>query len=295
MATLLARAVRETFRRERIPTRLLWWFSAEGMGDWFSLVREELAPHVPARPRDVEHCGRLLAEAARPMFERRYDLLRASYPHLPDRHHDPRAPGLLIGGLYRVASYPSLRWVFGPLGSAPSTFAEHLRAERMLAPIPLRARWIEMTTHLGELLIAITERMPPHIPRLRPILGDVCFSAGERFALRMKRAFELETSPASALELLRMSEYVFRVNPDHWGEADAAANTGWLEGTACPWYDAPGWNGAHCGIFGQFQSGIASAFGLRYHLTSTVPKNGGHVCRIDVRPITLKKKSEVVA
>jgi hypothetical protein len=151
--------------------------------------------------------------------------------------------------------------------------------------------------HLGELLIAITERMPEYLPRTRPILGDICFGAGERFATRMKRAFELETTPASALELLRMSEYVFRVNPDHWGAADGANNTGWLEGTACPWYDAPGWNGAHCGIFGQFQSGIASAFGLRYHLTTTVPKNGGHTCRIDLRPIQLKKKSalEVVA
>jgi hypothetical protein len=75
------------------------------------------------------------------------------------------------------------------------------------------------------------------------------------------------------------------VNPEHWGEADEKANKGWLEGTACPWYDAPGWNGAHCGIFGQFQSGISAVFGLRYHLTTTIPKNGGHTCRIDVKPI----------
>lgn len=288
MPTLLARVVRETFRREKIPERTLWWFSAEGMADWFSLCREELAPHVQSRPRDVEHCGHLLAEAAAPMFERRYDLLRASYPHLPARKDDPRVVGQLLGGLYRIASYPSARWIFEPLGGAPRTFGEHLRAERMLAPIPLRARWIEVTSHLGELLISMTERMPAHVPRLRPILGDICFAAGERFALRMKRAFELETTPAAALELLRMSEYVYRVNPDHWGEA--THTDGWLEGTSCPWYDAPGWNGAHCGIFGQFQSGIVAPFGLRYQLTSTVPKHGGHVCRIDVRPIPLRKK-----
>jgi hypothetical protein len=30
------------------------------------------------------------------------------------------------------------------------------------------------------------------------------------------------------------------------------------EGNACPWYSRPGWNGAHCGIFGQFQSGVSS-------------------------------------
>ncbi|MBI2391437.1 MAG: hypothetical protein HYV09_17740 [Deltaproteobacteria bacterium] len=299
MATLLARAVRETFRRERIPTRLLWWFSAEGMADWFSLLREQLAPHLappPARDFDLDHSARVLAEVARPMLERRYELLRASFPHLPDRVLDPRAPGLVLGALYRIASYPSARWIFAPLGGAPRTFREHLFAERAIAPMPLASRWMELTAHLGELLVSITERMPAHLPRVRPILGEICFSAGERFARRMKRAFELETTPASALELLRMSEYVFRVNPDHWGGADPASNTGWLEGTACPWYDAPGWNGAHCGIFGQFQSGIASAFGLRYQLTSTVPKHGGHVCRIDVRPLELttlgtKKKS----
>lgn len=297
MATLLARAVRETFRREKIPTRLLWWFAAEGMADWFSLVREELAPHLTGGaggPRDLARSGDVLAECAQPMFARRYDLLRVSHPHLPDRQTDPRAVGLVIGALYRVASYPLARWIFTPLGGAPATFAEHLRAERLIQPIPLRSRWSELTCHLGELLVAITERMPPHLPRVRPILGELCFAAGERFALRMKRAFELPTTPASALELLRMSEYVFRVNPEHWGDTDAASNTGWLEGTACPWYDGPGWNGAHCGIFGQFQSGIASAFGLKYHLTSTIPKNGGHACRIDVRPIPLqlsKKKS----
>ena len=82
-----------------------------------------------------------------------------------------------------------------------------------------------------------------------------------------------------------MSEYVFRVNPEHWSESNGIS--GWLEGSACPWYSRPGWNGAHCGIFGQFQSGIASVFGLRYHLSKTIPKNGGKTCRIDVKPITL--------
>jgi hypothetical protein len=99
------------------------------------------------------------------------------------------------------------------------------------------------------------------------------------------------------MEILRISEYVFRVNPEHWGESNGTS--GWLEGTACPWYTRPGWNGAHCGIFGQFQSGIASVFGLRYHLSKTIPKHGGHTCRIDVkpidRPITLGRKATAKA
>ncbi len=274
MPTLLARTVREVFRRELIPLRMRWWFAAEGMADWFSVLREELGRHVP----DID---RVLAEVARPMFERRYALLRGQFPSLPEG-----SAGLVMGALYRIASYPSARWIFAPLGGAPSTFRQHVAAERWLAAIPLETRWTELTTHLGELLIAVTERFP--LPRVRAILGEICFAAGERFAKRMRRAFGMNASPEHALELLRMSEYVFRVNPQHWGEANE--ETGWLEGTACPWYDAPGWNGAHCGIFGQFQSGIAAGFGLRYHLTSTIPKNGGHICRIDVKPIVLKKK-----
>ena len=105
----------------------------------------------------------------------------------------------------------------------------------------------------------------------------------------MKEAFRIEDLPPDppkvAMEILRMSEYVFRVNPEHWGESNGTA--GWLEGTACPWFTRPGWNGAHCGIFGQFQSGISSVFGLRYHLSKTIPKHGGHTCRIDVKPIPL--------
>ena len=51
----------------------------------------------------------------------------------------------------------------------------------------------------------------------------------------------------------------------------------------------------HCGIFGQFQSGISSVFGLRYQLTSTIPKHGGHTCRIDLRPLRKKDGSVVSA
>jgi hypothetical protein len=276
VTTLLSRAVREVFRREAIPDRMLWWFAAEGTGDWLSLLRDELAPHVEG----IEHV--LARDVIAPMHARRYQVLRGQYPHLPA----DEGP-LVMGALLRIASYPALRWA---LPEAPARFRDHVRAERLIARIPVRARWEEVTCHLGELLIAMTERMPPHLPRVRPILGEICFAAGERFAKRFRRIFDMEVTPENALELLRMSEYVFRVNPDHWGAADRETNTGWLTGTACPWWDAPGWNGAHCGIFGQFQSGISSAFGLRYHLTHTIPKNGGHICRIDVKPIPLKKK-----
>ena len=89
-----------------------------------------------------------------------------------------------------------------------------------------------------------------------------------------------------AVEVLRMSEFVFRVNPEHVSEAEGV--DGMIEGNACPWFDRPGWHGGHCGIFGQFQSGIASEFGLQYRLTKTIPKHGGKTCRIDLTPLRAK-------
>lgn len=279
MVPLLARAVREVFRRERFPERVLWWFAAEGMCEWYALLADELAPHLGGR----DQSRRFLAEISAPLFARRHALLEARFASVPVPGAAPGNTGQLVGALYRSASNGDARWIVSACGGAPQSFAEHAAAERWLASMRPRDRWEEVTCHLGELLIALTERMPERVPRARGLLGDLCFAAGVRFGKKMKKAFALAGTPEDAIELLRMSEYVFRVNPEHWGAHDRQAHTGWLEGTACPWYDAPGWNGAHCGIFGQFQSGIASVCGLRYHLTTTIPKHGGHTCRIDLR------------
>ena len=279
---LLARIAREAFRRERIPVRLRWWFAAEGMCDWYDVLARDLAPHLSG----LQRSRRVLSEASVPMFARRHGMLRDEFALPGDR----TSGGLVLGALYRIASRPGAEWIFDAFAPAPRTFAEHVRAERLARRIPLQRRWEELTCHLGELLIALTDHLPTVMPRARGVLGEICWNAGVRFGHKMKHAFALDTTPESALELLRMGEYVFRVNPEHWGEAKRDA--GWLEGTACPWYTAPGWNGAHCGIFGQFQSGISAVFGLRYHLTTTIPKDGGHTCRIDVKPIPLRRSAE---
>jgi hypothetical protein len=91
--------------------------------------------------------------------------------------------------------------------------------------------------------------------------------------------------PAQAIEILRIGELIFRVNPQHESHADADARVGWLEGNACLWYSRPGWTRGHCGIFGQFQAGICSEFGLRYKLDRTIPKHGGEVCRVSLEPL----------
>ncbi len=295
MADLFSHTVRTLFRRELLPVRLRWWFAAEGMCDWNRVLERDLASHLGGR----EDARAILSRISVPMFHRRYDLLRRANPRLPDRNAEPRAVALLFGGLYRVASKPDSAWIFDAVGGAPRTLRDHARAELLMAPFDANARWEEVTTHLGELLIALTDRLPDHLPRARPILGEICFAAGERFARRVARAYDLPLggapNPELAIEMLRMSEYVFRVNPDHWGEGRANDPTGWLEGNACPWYTAPGWNGAHCGIFGQFQSGISAAFGLRYQLSKTIPKHGGGTCRVDLKPIVLRRSAEGAA
>ena len=309
----LTRVTREAYRRELVPERVLWWMAADGMRDWFRVLEKRLEPHLASSGTPPIAARALLSTLARRTFERRWDALcaaptsglrgraRRALGGLPDRTNDPRAVALLMSALYRLDSNRHARkqaWIFDALGGPPEGAKELLRTRVLLASLDVRARWEEVATHLGELLVVLTEDLPAHLPHARKILGDICFDAGARYAARVKTAFAIPDSPPDppkvALEILRMSEYVFRVNPEHWGASDGTA--GWLEGTACPWYTRPGWNGAHCGIFGQFQSGIASVFGLRYHLSKTIPKHGGHTCRIDVKPIDTvqlrRKKAE---
>jgi hypothetical protein len=287
MNPLVARATREAYRRELFPPWLRWRLAAAGMRDWYRTLGSQLRPELGERARP------LLAQLSARMFRRRYDVLRAGRPALPAPAHDARAMALVMAALYRVEGDARAAWIFAGVGGPPRGLRERARARWLLAPLSSQQRWAEVTTHLGELLIVLTEDLPAHLPHARKVLGDICFASGARFARHARAELGLRDgeapAPALAIEVLRMSEYVFRVNPEHWGGHDGAANTGWLEGTACPWFARPGWNGAHCGIFGQFQSGIASEFGLRYNLDRTIPKHGGHTCRIELRPISLRR------
>lgn len=272
--------MRHALRREVLPAGARWWLAAAGMRDWFRFLGSRLEPHVGKASRSI------LADAASRMFDRRYAVLRGAWPHLPA---DSRAGALVMSALYLTDTAPRSGWIFGAVGGPPRGVRERLLAAQLVAKIPAEQRWREMTVHLGELLIVLTEDLPPHLPHARKILGDLCHEAGVRYAKRMAKLWGLPAeggnAPALAIEVLRTSEYLFRVNPEHWGASDAEARTGFIEGTACPWYDRPGWNGAHCGIFGQFQAGVSSEFGLRYVLKNTIPKHGGTTCRIELKPI----------
>jgi hypothetical protein len=280
MHAALAKVSREVYRRELLPPRALWWLAAAGMRDWFRVLDKRLTPHLVLAPRA------LLADLGAQMFARRGEVLGV------DTAKSPRALALLMSSLYRTT--PRSAWILDGLGGPPRGLVEQARARLLLRRMTPRARWEEVATHLGELLVVLTEQLPAHVPHARKVLADICFDAGAKYAERVRVTLGIPSDPPDpprvAMEILRMSEYVFRVNPEHWSDSDGKA--GWLEGTACPWYSRPGWNGAHCGIFGQFQSGIASVFGLRYHLSKTIPKHGGHTCRIDVKPIGLRRSHE---
>jgi hypothetical protein len=277
---VVAKVAREVYRRELLPERVLWWMAAEGMRDWYRILAKRLGPHLERAAQPSARA--VLADASARTFDRRGRVLGIS----------GRSLGLLMSALYRIDRAPRAAWIFDRMGGPAHGAGEHVRARLLLARLGSFERWNEVATHLGELLVVLTEDLPKHLEHSRKILGDICFDAGRSYAERMKRVLHLPERPAdpprAAMEILRTSEYVFRVNPEHWSASDGAA--GWLEGTACPWYERPGWNGGHCGIFGQFQSGISSVFGLRYQLSKTIPKHGGHTCRIDVKPIQLRRK-----
>lgn len=237
--------LRVAFKRELLPAPVLWLLAADGMCTWLRWLRRGL----PESPETI-------ARWIEPAYVRRVQALGFT-----------GGPKLLVEGLYPVPKRPT--WLFGRASAL-----ERIRAWRAVRPMSYRERWIEVATHLGEVLIVLSAHVPASV------LGRICHDAGVRYGERAARRWQLPRTPASAIEVLRIGEYIFRVNPEHWGHADATSGS--IEGTACPWFVRPGWDRVHCGIFGQFQSGVSSVFGLKYQLTKTIPRHGGDTCKVDL-------------
>jgi hypothetical protein len=280
--TLLGRVVREAYRREAIPAVVRWTLTAQAMRDYFRALARALEPHLGREARSV------VSALGSETFRRRYRALREEHPSLPE--HDPRAVALLTSALYQLPLHAKQRWILDDLGGAPRGAREHARSLSLARRLDAGARWREVSVHLGELLIVTTETLPARLPRARQIVAAMCHEMGARYARHVRDAFELDeaTPVANAIEVLRTSEYLFRVNPKHESGADERAGHGFIDGNACPWYPRPGWAPVHCGIFGQFQAGVCSEFGLSYQLTTTIPKHGGDHCRVDMKPIPLR-------
>ncbi len=283
---MLERIARETLRRERVPRAVLWLLAADGMSAWYRWLSRGLADHLGGATLSRRVLATVMAQA----FERRYQALRRTFPALPDPSSDPRAVALTMRGLYRGPGARKILWVLDGVGGGPRGPLEQLRAFRLVSALDLRTRWIEVATHLGEILIALTERLPEAgLPNASSLLGQICFEAGVRYGQRARDRWRLPETPASAIEVLRIGEYIFRVNPEHTIEADDVAHTGMIEGSACPWYVRPGWHRMHCGIFGQFQAGVSSVFDLKYRLTQTIPRHGGGTCRVELVQLSRSK------
>lgn len=277
----VGRLTRDVFRRERVPVPLLWVMAADGLATWYLWLARELTDVCGGR----DAAKAAIARAAAPAFERRGVEMCKNWSHLPDPAVDSRVVPLVIASLYRSPVQRAATWMLDGLGGGPRGPVEWARAWRLVAPMSFRDRWLEVATHLGEVLISLTQNLPAEgVPRSNAVLGRLCLDAGALYGRMTKVAFDLPDTPESVIEVLRITEYIFRVNADHWTTTDTERRAGTLEGSACPWYQRPGWAGMHCGIFGQFQSGVASVFGLRYHLTKTIPRHGGTTCCIEVRP-----------
>ncbi|HVY48063.1 MAG TPA: hypothetical protein VHB21_19380, partial [Minicystis sp.] len=115
MAALVSRVARTLFARELLPTRVLWWFVGEGTLEWAELLARELATELGGRAA----ARRAVAEAAATMLRRRYDVLRAALPGLPDAGAEPAAGGRVLGARSHGASQPRAAGVFDAAGGAP--------------------------------------------------------------------------------------------------------------------------------------------------------------------------------
>ena len=275
--------LRRAFKEERLPAWFRWICAAEGIAFWMHLAERGLARHLDDRARARE----LMARAARVAFERRYSILRQTLSDLPALEARPDALAIVMMGLYPGPIFRVLDWILGALRARG--LRARLEARRWLAPLDAQRRWEEVTVHLGELLVCLTEELrAAEVPQASYVLGQLSYDFGVRLTRLIRFLLRMPHSTESAIEVLRMGEYLFRVNPEHHSGVDGA--TGYIEGNACPWYMRPGWGAMHCGIFGRFQDGCSSVFGLNYRLTRTIPRHGGDICRIELKPIRLRKR-----
>lgn len=276
--------VRTAFAAESMDPRIMWLLASEGLAAWVRHIEVALAEHLEDRLRARTILCTLYCE----MVHRR---VAALPPPLATTftNADPAEVRAFFEALSPGPIARSVRWIFDGLTPDGPKLATSAEAWRRVENMDAKSRWIEVSHHLGEMTIVLTERLPElDVPRAIGWLGDVCHAFGKEIAELFIEMYQMPRTVESTIETLRMSELLFRVNPEHSSGTDTHAGTGYIEGTACLWYRRPGWKQVHCGVLGRFQAGISEVFGQSYSLAQTIPKHGGDTCRITVAPLQIK-------
>lgn len=290
LAAPALRQLRSSFAAESVNPWLLWLVASEGLAAWIRYLDQDLGEHL----RDRHRAREILTAACAEMLRRRISSLPPSVAQRLEgadsadirAFFEALSPGIVAR---------SIRWSFEGLSKDSPPMAATLRAWRLLQNMDGKSRWLEVSHYLGELAIVLSQMLPKqNVPRAIGWLGDVCHHFGKEVAELAASLFRMPTTMESAIEILRMGEFLFRVNPEHSSGMDQTKGTGFIEGTACLWYTRPGWQQVHCGILGQFQAGISEVFGQSYSLTQTIPKHGGDTCRITMTPVQLRTKAAPV-
>ncbi len=282
------RHLRASFAGESVPSWALWLVASEGFAAWVRYVEHALGEHLDDRYRARE----IMTAACGEMFRRRALVL---IPPLGKAlaNGSPTDMRAIFEALSPGPIATSIRWSLESITKESPGIAASVRAWRLVHNVDTKARWLEVSHHLGELAIVLTQLLPKqNVPRAIGWLGDVCHAFGKEVAELMVSLFRMPLTMESGIETLRMGELLFQVNPEHSSGVDSEKNTGFIDGNACLWYKRPGWGPIHCGVLGRFQAGISEVFGHTYSLTKTIPKHGGDTCRITLNPIQLRAGAE---
>jgi len=281
------RHLRSSFQSESVDPGILWLVAAEGFSAWIRHLERTLGDHLDDRHRARE----ILTTAYAQMVRRRIPALPHSIAKRLEgaNSNEVRAffEALQPGPVAR-----SIRWSLDGVNRVSPGVGVSLAAWPLVFTMSGHERWLEVSHHLGELTIVLTKVLPEHqVPRAIGWLGETCHAFGKEVGELTVSLFEMPINLESAIETLRMGEFLFRVNPEHSSGPSDKNGAGFIEGDACLWYERPGWAPIHCGVLGRFQGGVSEVFGLSYSLTETIPKHGGDTCRITMSPIQLRRGS----
>lgn len=279
------RHLRSSFQSESVEPNARWLIASEGLSAWIRYLDHALGDHLNDRRR----ARVILTAACAEMVRRRITALPQSVARRIEST-DSMTQRAFFEALHPGPIARSIRWSLEGLTQDSPGVGAMIGAWRIAQGMSGQERWLEVSHHLGELAIVLTKILQEHhVPRAIGWLGEACHAFGKEVAELAVSLFGMPISMESAIETLRMGEFLFHVNAEHSSGVQSDNGKGFIEGDACLWYTRPGWAPVHCGVLGRFQAGVTAVFGLDYSLTETIPKHGGDTCRITMSPIQLRR------